>query len=63
MGQLSLKQARKVFCNSCKSGAIYSLSPILKYSNALPELTQYLITYRKILYSIYTRKVHFFITI
>ena len=25
------------FYNSCKSGAIYSLLPILKYSNDLPE--------------------------
>ena len=32
-----LKQAGK-FYNSCKSGAIYSLLPILTYSDAISEL-------------------------
>ena len=45
------------FYNSCKSGAIYSLLPILKYSNVLPERMS------KKSYTVVTRKTHFFIAI
>ena len=47
------------FYNSCKSGAIYSLLAILKYSNVLPEC----MSKKSYTAVTYTRKTHFFIAI